>query len=653
MSATLIVSEPCRPSLSGVPAVAVWGLDRVACGMTRVTAALAARAFMIGAALVGGANGTARAQSAGEVVLPLDLSAAGGAVAVEIDGVDMTDFVRIEGGQLIISAGAPLAPGRHQAIVYVLYGNSYDVFATYSFETTARGPSSRDAAVTVTANTEAGVQSLNGEAEGVFESGGQLSVETLDESVTAWVTYLATTSDEEQVNGHFADIAEYSIEIRRSGALLDLVGRIGHQTLTYDTALVSEITRRGISVEATGPTERLELGLFGLRTAQALGSGNILGIADGEDRMFGGHIAFRPFWSSDLRFSLQAYDGHGPAPGATDAGTGSGVSAALDGSAVEGRLRYGLTVARVDWDEDGPLPFVDETTSDAILASIDYDLLPGDSDRFLTLGFDYERVDEEYFSLANPGLPPGGETFRLTADYAAERLTLFGTLETTKTNIGGDPTDAVDRDSLIGIDGTWLFYGPGLLADATLTFGASYDWTRQIEAPLLQAPEDWDALTLYVGLAKSGDALGWSVDYTYIDENDHSAFNFDLVSHEVNLWLDWTLNDRLSLNGSALLGFYDDAVIGRYHRHEGTLAVDYELDPGAWTLSLDMGVTDTSELGLEGGAYVAGELAWSVTPAADLVFNAGYYDGSYAVESGTDHDAIVGVLLRVGTNYTR
>jgi hypothetical protein len=66
-----------------------------------------------------------------------------------------------------------------------------------------------------------------------------------------------------------------------------------------------------------------------------------------------------------------------------------------------------------------------------------------------------------------------------------------------------------------------------------------------------------------------------------------------------------------------------------------------------------MGLTETGEPGVLDGSYVEGQVTWSFTPAADLVFNAGYYEGSYAVESGEDHDAIVGLLLRVRSNVFR
>jgi len=76
-----------------------------------------------------------------------------------------------------------------------------------------------------------------------------------------------------------------------------------------------------------------------------------------------------------------------------------------------------------------------------------------ESGRSLTMGLGYERIEQFHFSLANPGLPTGGETFRLTGDYTAERLMLSLYAETQQTNIGGLPEWQTDRIDQAGLDG--------------------------------------------------------------------------------------------------------------------------------------------------------------------------------------------------------
>ena len=586
-----------------------------------------------------------------DITLPVDLGVvADSEIAVEIDGTDLTEFVRIEDGQLVVSASAALTPGAHVATVYVLKGGTYVVFATYSFDTTAAPESG--VSVELTADHEAGVKSVNGAAEGYAGSTGTLNVETVDQSVTARVSYVADTRDENQINDHFADIAEYSIDITQSGALLDLAGHIGHQSLGFDKALIADLNRRGLSVEGMRPSERLQFSLFALKATDALGAANLLGLAEEDDRMFGGRFAFRPFTGSDFRISLQGYQGQGSPDFALAKGDGAGRGLSVDGSLIEGRLRYDLSWATTRWDEDqdGPLP---QDEGQALLAALAYDLEPANGS-ILTLGLDYERIDLFYFSLANPGLPTGGDTIRLSGDYAAERLSLLGSVETTLTNEGGSPDDPTDRVNKILLDGSWALLGPGILTDASLTFGGSRETIRRVLTPLLApGPEDWTAEELHVGLDTSGETASWSLSWSWLREDDEGPGNFDLQGHELFATLALSAGERLTLDASTRIGRFDSAAVGAYGLFEGQIGVDYDLVPDVWALSVDLGVTTTDEPGVEDGSYLASELKRDLQNGAELVFNAGWYDGSYATETGLDDETIVGFAVRLRSDVFR
>jgi hypothetical protein len=617
-------------------------LDLVVCLRDRMTSLQAAwSAAMVCAVLVGAAAGEARAA---EVVLPVDVSAIAQEIAVEIDGADLTEFIRVEDGQLVVLASAALEPGPHVAAIYVLEGDGYRVYATYDFDV----PAAPDPNVKITleAEHEAGVTSDPGGTEGHVASSGTVAVETVDHSLTARLSYVADTREENQIAGRFADIAEYSIELRQSGALLDLTARVGHQSLGFDPALVADLNRRGLSVEGAGPEERLQFHLFALKASAAEGAENILGIAEGNDRIVGGRLAFRPVFGSDFRISFQGFEGEGAPDFSLITGIGSGKGLALDGSLVDGRLRYGLTWAETLWDGDaaGALP---EDRGQALLATFAYDLQPANG-AALTLGFDYERVDLFYYSPANPALPTGGETLRLSADYAAERLTLYGTLETTLTNEGGDPADPVDRVNRLALDGTWALYDAGLLPDATLTFGISLEDLRRVETPpAAPGPEDWSGTTAYMGLEKYSDTAGWSLIYTYLREEDDGPGNFDLTGHELSATLDLVPSDRFALAATGLVGSYESMFSGSYQRFDGDIGLDYALEPDLWLLSLDLGVSQTTEPGIEDGRYAAAAVTRKFANGAELVMNAGWYDGTFAETSGPEEETIFGLTYRI------
>lgn len=586
-----------------------------------------------------------------DILLPIDVSAAKGEIAVEIDGSDLTDFIRVEGDQLVVSASASLAPGRHEAIVYLLTADGYQIFATYSFDVAAAADPQTE--LTLTAEHEAGVTSANGATDGHVASTGTLKVEAVDQSMTARLSYVIDSRDENQSAGRFANIAEYSIELRQSGPLLDLTGRIGHQSLGFDKALVADLNRRGLSVEGAGPGERLQFHLFALKSSEAAGAENLFGISAKDDRMYGGRLAFRPFARSDFRVSLQAYEGKGPPDFSLISGVGSGQAIAIDGSMLNGRLRYDLTAATARWDGDGGGVLLPEDEGQSVLGALAYDLEPANG-AALTLGLEYERTDLFYFSLANPGLPTGGETLRLTGDYAAERLTLFGLVETTLTNEGGDPLDPVDRVNKLALDGSWVFYDAGVLTDTTLTFGVSSEKIARVETPLgAPGPEDWSGLSAYLGVEKYSDAAGWSLIYTYLSEDDDGPGNFDLTGHEVSATLDLAPSDRLMLATTALAGRYDSAFSGQFERFEGDIGLDYALDPGVWALSLDLGIAATTEPGIDDGAYAAAQLTRSLTNGSELIMNAGWYDGTFAQTTGLEEETIFGLTYRVRSDMFR
>jgi hypothetical protein len=585
-----------------------------------------------------------------DIVLPVDMAGVIGEVAVEVDGTDLTDFVRIDGGQIVLLASAALAPGRHEAVVYVLDGGSYRVFATYSFEVAASAVPA--VTLTFTAEHEAGLLSENGTTEGHVASSGTVEAATVDESLTARLRYVVDSRDENQVAGRFADIAEYLLEYRQSSALIDLIARAGHQSLGFDPALVANLNRRGLSVEGVGHDERFQVHLFALKATEALGVDNFLGVTVADDRMAGARVAFRPIAGSDLRLSVQGYEGQGTLAFAATAGTGSGRGVALDGSLVEGRLRYELAWGETTWDGDGAgaLP---EDTGTAIVASLFYDSEPANG-AALTLGLEYERVDLFYFSLMNPGLPTGAETLRLSADYAAERLTLYSSVETALTNAGGDPADPVDRVNRLALDGTWVLYDAGFLSDGVILFGLGRETIRRVDTPpAAPGPEDWTAATAYLGVERAGEMVTWSLVYTYLNEDDEGPGNFDLRGHEVLATLDLAPSDRLTVAATAFAGQYDSVFSGTYDRFEGDIGLSYALEPGLWDLSLDLGLSTTTEPGIEDGAYAAAEVTRSLRNGSELILNAGWYDGAYAASTASGTETVVGMTYRLRSDVLR
>ncbi len=614
-------------------------------------------AVLLGAVILGGAGpSTAQdlgvLQPNGSLILPLNTSGLSGEIAIEIDEIDVTEFVSILDGKLVLSPRAPLSGGVHQVTVFLYSGSSYKVVSTYSFLVEQGAVSG--ASLTIAATHELGARNTNGDTETFANSSGSLEIVSNDSSLNGRIEYLGASESEDQINGNAVDITEYFFEYARTGGFLDFTGRVGHQNLNYDAVLIGDVSRRGVALMFSRPGDQFQFGFFGARSSDAQGAYNILGIKDDTDRMFGAKLAWRPFLRNDFRISLQDYEGEGIPNGANIAGKGSGVSFGLDGTARTGRLRYGVFFGRTEWDEDGDGAVFTQETGDALQSYLNLNVLGGGgSGKNLTLGFAYEKVDHAFYSLANPGVAAGGETFRFTADYTAGQLALNFYADTIKSNVGGLATWPTDRMSLVSLDGRYDYTRQGTLNSASFRFGASVDWQDRLITPLF-APlqEDYKTISLYLGLDRYNDTASWSLDYVYLDDNDQSALNSDSLSHSITASFDYSLNDQLSLNGSGSLT-YANATIGNWQRQEASFGMQYDIVPDEWSLALDFGMTGTNEPGIEGGGTVSADLVWSFNPAAELVFSAAYKDGSYTEDSNVGHEAIVGVLLRAHTSIFR
>lgn len=586
-----------------------------------------------------------------QIVLPLDMSGVSGEIWIEVDSVDVTEFATLSDDQLVLAPALPFEGNEHRIVVYLWLPDGYEVFAEFRFSSPGGA-----AGWTLSGDAvhEAGIRAVNGDTDGFATSSGEVSASNTAGTVEARASYLATSRGADQINGNPLDLGDYFVQVRQPGALLDFSARLGTQTLDYDRALIGDVSRRGVGFSIGRPDQRLELGFFALRSDDRPGSDNVLGVGDGDDRFHGGRVALRPLANFDLRLSLQAYDGRATPDGGLVTGAGDGLSFAVDGTGLGGRLRYDAALGRTDWDEDAGGGLFASVEADAMLASVAYDV-PGldEAGRSLSLGLGYERVDQFYFSLANPGLPTGAETVRATADYTAERLALFLQADTQKTAIGGLPTWQTDRISQASLDGTWNLQSTGWLADGRLRFGGGGITQSRLDTPnQAPPPENFTTLNGYLGIEVFRQDASWSVQYALLDTDDRSGQALDSQSHTLDAWLDMAATERLKLTARGNF-VYADETPGDWSRGELALGSRYELVPERWALGADAGLTTTDQPGLTDGYFAAADLSWRFSKAADLVLSAAYRRGSYAGESGNNSDAIFGLLIRASTQVLR
>ncbi len=605
--------------------------------------------LLIAAALLVVPGTPAPAQADGGVFIAFDHSSLSGDIAVEIDGIDMTEFAALTEGGLVVQPDIPLAPGTYDVVVYLWTGEDYRVIATDTVSVEGGAAAGPDIGVAVVNEVEA--RSLNGDDPDIrAESDGRIEIVGAGGRLKAGAAWLATTETADQLAGRPVDLGEYYLEYSMSGEKLDFVGRLGHQTLSYDRALVSDLNRRGVSAYFTTTDQRLEFGFFGLQSQDAIGVDNGLGLADDDDLMFGGTIAVRPSASTDLQFGITAYSGRGMAEDSLTVGEGDGVAAFFRGATADQRLRYQFDAAFTEFDEDAELLGYSEVNGTAALADLEYDLWQGDTGGVLTLGFAYERVERTFTSLAAPGMAPGREDIRLRFDYYNDQTTLNGLVEHKTTNVGGPDDEPIDRIVTAQLDGTHIPYfnseAPGWMGSPSLEFGTILTVQDRLETPFLAPPqEDFNDLQVYGGLSVQHDNWSWSATYTFARFDDESAANADETSHQLDATLDWTDSDRWVIGTNTTLTLIDDFT-GQFVDTEFGLTASYEFVPGEWNGAFGVNYYDYGAPGSDDGFSVGADVTWNFAPSAELVFSGGVATGGLATESPEDPEWFVGLMLR-------
>ena len=588
------------------------------------------------------------AVAAGDLLdIPLDPPA--GDLAAEVDGIDVSDALRVDGGNLSLRLFTPLEPGTHELVIYSISGQDFQIVGTFTFR--SFGVSEGDGSgLAVSAEHKIGVRTLNDDTTEFAESAGEFQYSTVNGGLRVGADYLATTVVEDQLTDNAVDIGEYYVELHRPGDMFDMTARIGHQSLDFDDVAVSDIARRGLGVYLATPGDRFSLGVFATQSVESLGIDNFLGLDEEDDRMFGATASLRPFSSNDFRISVTGAEARGTAEGGLTVGAGDAVSLSADGSFNDGRGRFAFGGGIANWDEDAEGGLFTEDTGEAILASLDYDILDGTEGSSLTAGIYYDRVEQGFFTLTNPSMPSGQENIILSTDYAGEALQLTTSLEQQTTNVGGLPTVEVEEYTTLDISGS---YGTGEVGAADFSFGVIGITKRRVPTPLVVAlPEDFDSVEAYVGVDLPGEHFSWGLTYAYLGIDDLSVLNDDLTTHSVEARAALLGDGGGSADATVIVTQTDD-LFGEFVDAEAILGFTAPIGGSDWTLTGEAAWQDFGDPSLEDGALLSADLAWAFRPSAEMVFSAGYSTGSLATETTDDEEWYVGFMLRARTDVFR
>jgi hypothetical protein len=590
---------------------------------------------------------------------------------IEVDQIDVTSQVAVEGETYSLTLPAPLSPGLHLvAVLAYTTGGQFVELGSWAFQVAAPATAPRSAAAlppeaedfSVAFESNNSVEALarvvdggtTGKASRFGLSGaGEARLGGAGEGweLESGATYFLETAPSARLTDEPLDLGEYTTRLGYDSGGWQAGLTAGHHTLGLETFGMADFYRRGLSARgalgAVAGQERLSAQVFSFAADSQVGARDPLGLGERSGQVTGAAVTVEPlelredvlsisglyFGGEDAQTDFAASDLLGESERSFGEAEGTGWGLLLASEWFARRLAVEAEVARSSYDIDGDGDAEEEdATAAGLRASLEAvrDAELAGETLNLAFGAGWERVGTYFGSVANPGLAPDRE-----GGYANSTLLwggFYGFLEarTDANNVDDLEGLPTDRLASLAFDGQYdLLPAPGTAAwrdwigQPFVTFGAAETrlWREETPSDYLGPDTDSELTSWYLGAGSSYDRWSWQVRHqrTDLDENGAGAGTAaSSLTAATDLWVYWTVSERLTLSagGQYLDTESADATLdGR--TVTGIFGVDAVLVPRTLDLSLDYTV-NLSEGGadLPDGHAVGGELTWRVREAA-------------------------------------
>lgn len=571
---------------------------------------------------------------------------------IEIDQIDVTALVRVQGDLYLVTPPEPLTSGIHllSVLAYTDEGQFVELGSwTFTVEAlpTAEAALGEDLDAEFESNNalesigrlleEGGGRSSDRFA---VSGGGGSQVEVYGEGrwrFSGAANYFLESDSSARLTDEVFDIGEHSSQLLYDGEELMAAFTAGNHDLGFDNFLASGFYRRGLSAHGGLGTGRLSGQIFTLGAESQVGARDPFGLGDRTGHVHGGAITARPFELIEDDFAITGFYYTGEEGTANsfgiededfDPGEGHGWAVSFNSLWMQRRLSLNGEFARSHFDVDGNSGSLGQESSNAMALRAGYQLLQGEDlageTMDLRLGAGWERVDTFFGSVANQGVAEDRESLFASAELAWGGFfgTLAGRDETNNVDdLSGLPTD---RLRSFDFNGQYSFLlDPNdaelreLLGSPFATFGAAHSRLRRKDTPDAYAGPDSDSdlLSWYIGVGSSYDDWSWQLQHQHSSLEDRGVTDGDSDSATTDLSVFWSVTDRLGVSLGAQYSGVDDSG-GDGNTVNGLIGFDAEVVPERLSLSLDYNMNLSSgDVDLPDRHLVNGELAWRLRAA--------------------------------------
>lgn len=468
---------------------------------------------------------------------------------LEIDAIDVSDYVQLDERQLVYIPQEQLVPGAHELrVVAVLPDGTIEEAAVWTVEVRAS-----QAFRVAEFNGQLDLQlmqrvsdDLSSPPEEKQQAQGALALASQhadgDWRTTAHANIIYNSQQAQNLSGQEAELTDYQVKTAWSQSEVVL----GHQTFAPGSLILNDFDRRGVSASYHSELQRFAATGFSTRTEAISGFDHPTGVDEPQHRTSGVMLSAYPFAQNPQWLGVTAIylDGRGISQGVaqfseTTPDTGGDAQAIMFDSYLGNRLwRVRGEYASTAYDFDGENTGFSAQDDDAMNISVGYDTARDESgERQSTSNWGmsvmHQRVGPWFHSLGNTTVVADREIMQFLGNYQGEEFFMNGAISLGEDNVDNDsslPTTAIDS-ALFN-----LTYVPrqeldmsmaeqaqeGLFSNPNFNLSWAHNRLDQIRTPSGFTGDDvnsrYDELSLIANF--SGSNWYWSLSHSLIRQED-------------------------------------------------------------------------------------------------------------------------------------
>lgn len=528
-------------------------------------------------------------------------------LGVELDGVDITAMLSMEGTDFTYTPIEPLAPGAHRVALVVLHADgSMEPQQQWQF-TLGGAPeahaSSRRAADDVAtdeaqvAEAEAWLRSASFQSDNMMELSHRMMDANLaggtdrtilsgagdmrgeaqagQWTVSSRADYMVQSDHDLALTGETADIGEYHVTADYAGELVTGGVTLGHHDLGLNSYLFSNFYRRGASARLGAANDRVKGSVFAFKPEAVTGVDDMTGLAEDNNRLEGGTFSLKPFSgeAGALQVTTLYYDGE-----ANDAGTGivggsgmaagSGWGVIADKGFANDRVLLRGEYTQADYDADGAAGVFAGDTGSAFALALETrpfeQLSFGGQPADLVTGLRYEKIDTFFRSLANPGLAADRNAWTAYGNFYWNALSMNLQLVDETNNVDDLAGAPEDRLQHLTLNSTYSFNPQegnlAWLGTPYVNAAVFLATMNREKTPSGYTGFDTDTISrsFTLGGGTSYNRWYWGANHTWAEFDDHANNAGDTLTTITGVYAGWNISDGWDVHGSMQFGSMRD-----------------------------------------------------------------------------------------------